>query len=120
MAQKLIAILKQPPKLTAKLTKTYVQPLLQEKHITPSKEPQEIISDSGYNGLSKVKVEGSDSLLPENIKKGENIFGVEGVAELKGDETGRRLPLFRQGNSRSPGGTAPRPPRRMCAHPHDG
>lgn len=59
---------------------------LQEKTISPTTYTQEVISDSAYDGLSKVKINAVDSSIdsdikPENIKKGVEILGVIGNAE---------------------------------------
>ena len=54
-------------------------PVLQEKTATPSASDQEITADNGYDGLSKVTVEGDANLSPENIKSGASIFGVGGT-----------------------------------------
>ena len=88
--------------------KVYIK--LQEKNVEPTTEKQEIVPDEGYTGLEKVTVEGvqgdnlevmpsaenqnfkgiytnvdvvgDENLLPENIKKGTSIFGVEGNASV--------------------------------------
>lgn len=59
---------------------------LQEKTISPTTYTQEVVSDSTYDGLSKVKINAVDSSIdsdikPENIKKGVEILGVEGSLE---------------------------------------
>lgn len=51
---------------------------LQEKTVTPTKEGLSVAPDSGFDGLSKVTVNGDNNLVPENIKEGVSIFGVEG------------------------------------------
>lgn len=83
---------------------------LQDKFVTPSGKIQEVVADENYDGLSKVTVDkvssevlsvaptsesqsfsglysevnvaGDSDLLPENIKKGVNIFGVDGEASV--------------------------------------
>lgn len=56
-------------------------PILQEKEATPSAEEQEITPDEGFEGLAKVTVHAvaSETLIPENIRKGVEIFGVTGT-----------------------------------------
>lgn len=57
----------------------YVPPAkLQEKTVTPTKEGLGVVPDSGFDGMSKVTVNGDNNLVPENIKEGVSIFGVEG------------------------------------------
>lgn len=60
-------------------TKTTPSINLQEKTVTPSATDQNITPDEGYDGLSRVAVSGDADLIPENIKAGVNIFGVEGT-----------------------------------------
>lgn len=52
---------------------------LQEKTATPSQAEQVISPDSGYDGLSKVTINGDSDLVATNIKQGVNIFGIEGT-----------------------------------------
>ena len=58
---------------------TQSTPTLQEKTVTPSVSAQSITADSGYDGLSKVTVNGDADLIANNIKSGTNIFGVTGT-----------------------------------------
>lgn len=72
----------------------YVPPTkLQEKTVTPTKEGLSVVPDSGFDGMSKVTVNGDANLVPENIKEGVSIFGVEG--NLKGGAEWRSLPSIR-------------------------
>ena len=62
------------------------EPTLQEKEIMPTKEVQEVVADSNFDGLSKVKVNGvtneiDSNIKPENIKEGVSILGVSGNVE---------------------------------------
>lgn len=59
-------------------------PNYQQKTVTPSASEQVISADSEYDALSQVIVNGSSNLLPENIKKDIEIFGVTGTAEVGG------------------------------------
>ena len=54
-------------------------PILQEKAVMPSTVTQSITADNGYDGLSKVTVNGDADLIANNIKSGTNIFGVIGT-----------------------------------------
>lgn len=51
----------------------------QEKTITPTANGQTILPDAGYDALSSVNVYGDQDLIPNNIKEGVSIFGVEGA-----------------------------------------
>ena len=75
----------------------YEKVILQEKNVTPNTEIQEIVPDVGYTGLSKVNVAGDSDLLPENIKKGVNIFGVDGEASVADFEINDCTYLFYNG-----------------------
>ena len=52
---------------------------LQEKTVTPTKEGLSVVPDSGFDGLSKVTVNGDANLVSENIKEGVSIFGITGT-----------------------------------------
>lgn len=54
---------------------------LQTKTVTPSASQQDVTPDEGYDGLSEVTVYGDADLVPGNIKKEVNIFGVVGTFE---------------------------------------
>lgn len=63
--------------------------------ITPNTENQE------FTGLySKVKIAGDSDLLPENIKSGVNLFGVEGTGNVVGFEINNWDYLFNNGARR--------------------
>ena len=50
---------------------------LQEKTVTPTKEGLSVVPDSGFDGMSKVTVNGDANLVHENIKEGVSIFGLQ-------------------------------------------
>ena len=58
---------------------------LQTKAVTPNAEGWVLEPESGYTGFSKVTVTGDSDLVPENIKKDVNIFGVTGTYEGTAD-----------------------------------
>lgn len=55
------------------------KPDLQDKTITPTAEDQTISADTGYDGLNTVTVAGDADLVPANIKRNVEIFGVKGT-----------------------------------------
>lgn len=63
-----------------------VEPILQEKTITPTTSSQTVKPDTGYDGLSQVTINAVTSSIDSdikasNIKKGVNILGVTGTLE---------------------------------------
>jgi hypothetical protein len=60
--------------------------MLQDKMVTPVAEQQVIVADNNYSGLNQVIVAGDNDLVPENIKEGKEIFGVQGTAKVSGYE----------------------------------
>ena len=55
-----------------------VEPILQDKTVTPKKSQQVVTADTDYDGLNAVTVEGDANLLAQNIKYGVSIFGING------------------------------------------
>lgn len=56
-------------------------PYLQIKNVVPGTTNQKVLPDDVYLALSEVNVEGDADLLPDNIKQGITIFGVEGTLQ---------------------------------------
>lgn len=65
----------------------YVEPITQEKEVTPTREIQEVTPDIGYTGLSKVKVKGytpyvaSKNITSNGVYKASND-GLDGYSEV--------------------------------------
>ncbi len=72
-------------------------PVLQTKTVTPATEAQEVTADVGYDGLSKVTVDGDAELVPENIKSGVSIFNVTGTLESGGGQNDDLFTAFIEG-----------------------
>ena len=90
MCQKIIAVMKQPKRLVAKLNRVEIkeQPELEDLTVIPSLEQQKF--KSVIYGYNEVIVEGVTSnidkdIKAENIKAGVNILGVDG--NFKGIDT---------------------------------
>lgn len=59
--------------------------MVRELNVTPSTESQTINIISGIDGYGPVNVSAVENVLPENIKEGETILGIQGsVVELNG------------------------------------
>lgn len=57
---------------------SYEKRELQSKTVTPKADGQTVKPDADFEGLSSVYIEGDSDLIPANIRKGANIFGVDG------------------------------------------
>jgi hypothetical protein len=64
------------------------EPTLQQKTVTPTTAQQTVTPDNGYDGLSKVTVNGDSNLVAANIAEGVSIFGVTGTYEGSGGGSG--------------------------------
>lgn len=66
----------------------YVEPITQEKEVIPTKEIQEITPDTGYTGLSKVKVNGytvktAEKTIVENGTYDASKENLDGYSKIK-------------------------------------
>lgn len=53
--------------------------IFQSKTVTPTASGVSVGADAGFDGLSKVTVNGDSDLVASNIKAGVTIFGVRGT-----------------------------------------
>ena len=59
---------------------------IQELNVTPSTQAQTITAPAGLDGYAPINVSAVENVLPQNIKQGETILGVQGsVVELNGE-----------------------------------
>lgn len=63
------------------IVQTYSDKTKQDKFVNPLSTVQTVVADDGYIGLSTVTINGDANLVPENIRKGIEIFGVVGTYE---------------------------------------
>lgn len=72
---------------TIKESVKYIEPITQEKTVTPTKQQQEVVADSGFTSLSKVVV----NSIPNNYQevKGEVLLKTNGVHNVAPYETAK-------------------------------
>lgn len=71
---------------------------LEEKEAMPGTEDIEVTASEGFDALSKVTVAGDPNLIPENIMKDIDIFGVLGTAEGGGGIPGMTQTVLWEGD----------------------
>nr|DAI22340.1 MAG TPA: hypothetical protein [Caudoviricetes sp.] len=78
--QKLVGNLSTKGSLSGSLSNSviYVDPIIQEKEVTPTRKVQEVVPDTGYTGLSKVTVKG---YVPKVVNKTITSNGVYSAEE---------------------------------------
>ena len=98
--QKLSGNLNTKQSLNGSLNNTviYVDPITQEKEVTPTRAAQEIIPDTGYTGLSKVTVKGYNPNVANKIITKNGIYkasdeNLDGYSEVT-VETGKYKPRY--------------------------
>ncbi len=66
----------------ALITGTHVcppEPILGSVDVTPTGSTFNVVPEEGIDGFSVVTVSGDDNLIPDNIKAGVTVYGVEGI-----------------------------------------
>lgn len=75
----------------------YVEPITQEKEITPSKQVQEVVPDTGFTGLSKVTVKGyvpnvTNKTITKNGTYKATDDNLDGYSEIEVKTNGIQVP----------------------------
>lgn len=98
--QKLVGNLSTKGSLSGSLSNSviYVDPIIQEKEVTPTRNVQEITPDTGYTGLSKVTVKGYVPKVANKTITSNGVYsaeeeGLDGYDIVK-VETGKYAPRY--------------------------